>query len=96
MILLFDRKGKKLSSIEACKPVKIVQNCVSLPIGKGVDTKRGWRRYKVPGGRGKTEFLEYNQDTLDQSTVGKIPYMYLPQSEKDCYVVVVIQRDLPR
>jgi hypothetical protein len=29
---------------------------------------------------------------LDQSTVGKIPYMYLPQSEKDCYVVVVIQR----
>ena len=63
---------------------------------KSVDTKRGWRRYKVPGGRGKTEFLEYNQDTLDQSTVGKIPYMYLPQSEKDCYVVVVIQRELPR
>ena len=63
---------------------------------KSVETKRGWRRYKVPGGRGETEFLEYNQDTLDQSAVGKIPYMYLPQSEKDCYVVVVIQRDLPR
>jgi hypothetical protein len=63
---------------------------------KSVDTKTGWRRYKVPVGRGETEFLEYNQDTLDQSAVGEIPYMYLPQSEKDCYVVVVIQRDLPR